>query len=166
MLLPFRAFLLLSLLLTLGSSHPPKPGVIRWLAPQDLADSLRVRPRPVLVNIYTPSCRYCKLQELTTFQDQRVADRLNARFYAVALNAESPEPVRLLGHTFTFQPTGPGRGVHALALALARDERGQIAYPTLVLLDEHLQVRGRWPGLIKAEQLTPALDKVAPEAGP
>ncbi|SMB95915.1 hypothetical protein SAMN00120144_0499 [Hymenobacter roseosalivarius DSM 11622] len=163
MLLPLRAFLLLSLLLALGGSRPPHPaGAVRWLTPQALADSMRVRPRPVLVNIYTPSCRYCKLQDLTTFRDKDVVSRLNARFYAVALNAESREPIRLGGHTFTFQATGPDNGVHGLALALARDEHGQVVYPTVVLLDEKLEVRGRWPGLIKAGQLRAALNKLAP----
>jgi thioredoxin-related protein len=100
---------------------------------------------------------------MTTFRDKRVVQQLGANFYAVALNAESREPVRLAGHTFKFKPTGPNNGVHELALALARDEYGQVPYPTIVLLDEKLQVRGRWPGLIKANQLTAALEKLQAE---
>ncbi|GAA3976643.1 hypothetical protein [Hymenobacter antarcticus] len=52
-----------------------------------------------------------------------------------------------------------------LGLALARDEQGQVAYPTVVLLDEKLQVRGRWLGLIKAAPLRAALDKLADAPG-
>lgn len=168
MSLPLRALLLLLLpLLTLSSYRSPVPRpVVRWLTPQALADSMRVRPRPVLVKVYTEWCRYCKLQDLTTFQNKDVANRLNTSFYAVALNAESREPVRLAGHTFTFRPTGPGSGVHELALALARDESGQVVYPTVVLLDEKLEVRGRWPGLIKASQLRAALNKMQAEFAP
>lgn len=163
-----RYLLLLPLLLlTLSGSRPvARPAVVQWLTPQALADSMRVRPRPVLVKVYTDWCQYCKLQDMTTFRDKGVADRLNTRFYAVALNAESQEPVRLAGHTFRFKPTGPSNGVHELALALARDEYGQVPYPTIVLLDDKLQVQGRWPGLIKAKQLTAALDKLAAVAAP
>lgn len=159
----FRYLLLLPLLLTLGASRPASRPVVRWLTPQALADSLRVRPRPVLVQVYTDWCRYCKLQEMTTFRDKAVIRQLNATFYAVALNAEAREPVQLAGRTFTFQATGPGSGVHELALVLARDEQGLVSYPTIILLDDKLQIRGRWPGLIKAGQLTAALDKLRAE---
>ena len=155
-------FILLLLLLLSGNRPAPRPAV-RWLTPQTLADSMRVRPKPVLVKIYTDWCHYCKLQDLTTFQDKNVANQLNTDFYAVALNAESQEPVQLAGRTFKFQPTGPSSGVHELAVALARDESGQVPYPTTVLLNDKLQVRGRWSGLIKAKQPTAALDKLRAE---
>lgn len=163
--MPWPRFLLLLplLLFTLSGHRPAARPVIRWLTPQALADSMRVRPRPVLVNVYTDWCHYCKLQDLTTFRDKNVVRSLNTSFYAVALNAESKEPVRLAGHTFTFQATGPGSGVHGLAQELARDEYGQVSYPTIVLLDNKLQVRGRWLGLIKATQLTAALAKMQVE---
>lgn len=154
--------LLLTLLFTLSGNRPAPPTAIRWLTPQALADSMRVKPRPVLVKVYTDWCHYCKLQDLTTFRNKEVVASLNKSFYAVALNAESREPVRLAGQTFKFQPTGPSNGVHELALALARDEHGQVPYPTIVLLDEKLQVRGRWPGLLKADQLLVALTKLHP----
>jgi hypothetical protein len=136
------------------------------VAPQALADSLRLRPRPVLVFVHTTWCHYCKLQEMTTFRDADVAQRLNAGYYAVALDAESRVPVQLGGRAYGFQATGPGTGVHALALALARDENGQLAYPTTVLLDQNLQVRGRWSGLLKPAPLAAALEKLSLSAHP
>ncbi|WP_426060299.1 thioredoxin family protein [Hymenobacter sp. B1770] len=159
------SFLLL-LMLTLGSSSRPKPSLVRWVTPQALADSLRVRPRPVLVFVHTTWCQYCKLQEMTTFRHGEVTRRLNAGYYAVSLDAESRAPIRLGGETFGFKATGPTTGVHTLALALARDEQGQLAYPTTVLLDERLQVRGRWAGLLKPSELVVALEKLSKASQP
>jgi hypothetical protein len=161
MMLPIRCAFLLLLLLTMGSSGQRRAAPIRWVAPKALADSLRVRPRPVLVFVHTSWCQYCKLQELTTFRNPEVARRLNAGYYAVSLDAESRVPIRLGGQKYEFQASGPNTGVHALALALARDEQGQLAYPTTVLLDEKLQVRGRWAGLLKANELAPALESLS-----
>ena len=155
-----RASLLLLLLLVAGASGPPKPAPMRWLAPQALADSLRVRPRPVLVYIHTTWCRYCKIQDLTTFRNQDVVRQLNAGYYAVSLDAESREPIQLGQQTFKFRASGPTTGVHALALALAQDEHGQITYPTTVLLNPALQVRGRWAGLLKPADLLNALTQM------
>ncbi|OGX84245.1 hypothetical protein BEN47_16455 [Hymenobacter lapidarius] len=161
-----RYALSLLLLLALGSSRPPKPAPIRWVAPQALADSLRVRPRPVLVFVHTTWCRYCKLQELSTFRNPDVVRRLNAGYYAVALDAESRAPIAFGGKTYQFQATGPDTGIHALALLLARDEHGQTAYPTTVLLDQQLRVRGRWTGLLKPTGLLAALTQQARETAP
>ena len=161
-----RCVLPLLLLLALGGSRPPKAPPIRWVAPQALADSLRVRPRPVLVFVRTTWCRYCKLQELSTFRNADVARRLGDGYYAVSLDAESHAPVQLGGKTYGFQASGPGTGVHALALALARDEQGRLNYPTTVLLDQQLRVRGRWAGLIKPAELLAALDHFARETPP
>lgn len=163
--------LLLSLLLRLMPLLPtpasPRPApAIRWLTPQLLADSMRVRPRPVLVKVYTTWCRYCQLQDLTTFRNKNVVAQLGAGYYAVALDAESRQPVRLGGHTFGFAATGPGTGVHELAVALARDERGQLIYPTTVLLGPDLRVRNRWSGLLKPAPLLAALGRMATEKQP
>ena len=52
-----RVSLLLALLLGGAASRPPKPRPIRWVAPQALADSLRLRPRPVLVFVHCKTHR-------------------------------------------------------------------------------------------------------------
>ena len=154
-----RVVLLLALLLGGAANRPPRPAPIRWVAPQALADSLRRHPRPVLVFVHTTWCRYCKLQELTTFRNPGVARQLNAGYYAVSLDAESQASVQWNGQTYGFQATGPGTGVHALALALARDEQGHLAYPTTVLLNSALRVQERWPGLLQPADLLAALAK-------
>ncbi len=163
-----------SVLLTLGGSpaagelgKPPRPAAIRWLTPQALADSMRAQPRPVLVKIGTAWCRYCRLQDATAFRNPAVVARLNTDFYAIALDAESRMPLPWAGHIYTFQPTGPGAGVHGLALALGRDSATAApVYPTTVLLDTALRVQRRWAGLLSADALLPALAPAAPAAKP
>ena len=145
------------LLLSGAGPARPRPLPVAWLSPAALADSLRTHPRPVLVVLSTNWCRYCRLQEATTFRDPAVVARLRAGFYCVRLDAEGREPLRWAGRRYDFVATGPGTGTHALALALGTEGSAPLSYPTTVLLDSALRVRGRWPGLIRAAELLPAL---------
>lgn len=69
--------------------------------------------KPVIVDVYTDWCGWCKRMDRDTYSRAEVSDYVNRHFVMVRLNAESNERVSYGGHAFTgrslaggFQVTG------------------------------------------------------------
>ena len=139
-----------------GTHLYAQPAGVNWLSFAQLEDSMRAKPKKILVQVYTDWCSYCKLVERKTFKNPEVAQYLNGHFYAVALNAEGEQTVRFAGQRFGFNATGNGTGIHSLALALA-GQKGPVAYPSIVILDEQYTIINRQTGFVAPRQLLHSL---------
>ncbi len=104
-----------------------------------LEEKMQEEPRPVLVFIHTNWCKFCKMMEKRTFQDEEVVDLLNENFYFVALDAEQEKDIPFRGKTFEYVPNGPNTGLHELAWQLG-EINGQIGYPTLTMLNPQYEI--------------------------
>lgn len=125
---------------------------INWLTVDELEAAQEKEPRKVMVDVYTKWCGPCKMMMRNTFTNPDVISYLNENFYAVKFDAEGPDPVEFKGQTYsnpTYVPNKPGRnGVHELSRAL------QVrAYPTLVYLDEELEMIAPISGYKTPQQL-------------
>ena len=125
---------------------------INWLAVDELEAAQAREPRKVMVDVYTTWCGPCKMMMRNTFTNGDVIAYLNENFYAVKFDAEGPDPVEFKGQTFsnpTYVPNKSGRnGVHELSRAF------QVrAYPTLVYLDENLEMIAPISGYKNPQQL-------------
>ena len=119
---------------------------INWTSFDDINDSLRKEAKPVLIFIHTDWCKYCKMQENTTFKDVEVIQELNDTYYCIQLNAEVSDSIFFLGRTYYKSPNS----YHELAIFLGKDE-GKLSFPTTVILDASLQLMNRIIGLAKRE---------------
>lgn len=127
---------------------------IRWMSITQ-ADSLRrIEPRKVLIDVYTDWCGWCKRMDQTTFVDARVVNYVNKHFYAVKLDGEDKNPINVGGQEYRFVPNG-ARGYHELAAALMQN---RMSYPTIVYLDESMNMIQPMPGYRTAEDLIPILN--------
>src|SRR5512141_1409648 len=96
--------------LLLPTSALAAPGWRGWDA--GLAEAGRTG-RPVLVDVYTDWCGWCKRMDRDVYARSDVSEYLNAHFVMVRLNAESDERVNYAGRVLTgrtlaggFQVTG------------------------------------------------------------
>jgi thioredoxin-related protein len=129
---------LVLLFLTVNSklSAQVEPGQITWLEIEELEEAQAQEPRKVLVDLYTDWCGWCKRMDKNTFQNTQIASYVNEKYYAVKFNAERRDTVHFLGKDYTHVAKGR-RGYHQLAALLAN---GKLSYPTIVYLDENLQL--------------------------
>lgn len=104
---------------------------IRWLSFEEMQKAQKVKPKKVIIDIYTDWCGWCKRMDKTTFSNPAVAEYVNENFYAVKFNAESKASVLFNGKEFS----NPSR-YHDLAIYLMN---GQAGFPTSVYLDANLQ---------------------------
>lgn len=122
----------------------------------ELTDRMRMDPRPALVLISTDWCTYCRMQRRLLQRDTTFGHALDG-WYFTELNAETREPLSFDGRMYRFGATGPGAGIHELALALGRHQ-GRLAYPTWVFLDPGFRVLARYPGVLRATELRTFLE--------
>ena len=137
------------LLLTLLSlpSEALKAQEINWLSWDQAAELAKsdANPKKLFIDVYTDWCGWCKKMDKDTFQDAEVAQYMSDKFYMVKLDGEGKEPIEFRGTTYKYVPSGK-RGYHELAAALLQ---GRLSYPTVVFMDENLNILSPVPGYQK-----------------
>ena len=103
--------------------------------------------KKVFIDVYTDWCGWCKRMDKDTFQNPEVAAYMNEHFLMVKLDGEQKEPIEYNGKTYKFVPSGR-KGYHELAAALLQ---GRLSYPTVVFLDEKLNMLSPVPGYQKPD---------------
>lgn len=120
---------------------------VQWLSWEEAAQLAATdeNPKKIFIDVYTDWCGWCKKMDKDTFQNAEVAAYMTENFYMVKLDGEGKEPINFKGRTFNFVPSGK-RGYHEFALALLQ---GRLSYPTVVFLDENLNILSPVPGYQK-----------------
>jgi thioredoxin-related protein len=151
----FAAVLVLGIYGFSSRSRAETP-TIHWMNFGQLADSMKVRPKRVFVKIYTQWCGPCKMMDRKTLSKARIIEPLNDYYYSIELDAESKEEIRFKDSVFTFDPGLGASGVHNLAVHLGKDA-GHLSFPTVVILDENLEVIYRYPSFMSVANLEEVL---------
>lgn len=129
---------------------------------EEAVEAQKKEPRKVMIDVYTDWCGPCKMMMKNTFTNQDVIDYINKNYYAVKFNAESPDQVSFKGKTYSnpnYDPNRRGRnGVNEFSRAL-----GVNAYPTLVYMDEEMNIIAPISGYRTPPQLELYLKFIAQE---
>src|SRR5688572_20305832 len=118
--------ILINLVLAFGNL---KAQSLQWISFDELDSKMHAEEKPVMVFIYTDWCKYCFIQEATTFMSPKVIDRLNKEYYLIKLNAEASEDIEFFGKVYHFTSNGNGTGYHELAEFLGQ-YAGILSFPT------------------------------------
>jgi len=141
-------FLVAVSLLGFSSVSPDQNGPatveIDWMTFEEAAERARTdaNPKMVFVDVYTDWCGWCKVMDKKTFSHPTIAKYMQDKFYMVKLNGEQKEDLVFRGKTYKYVPSGR-RGYHELAAALLQ---GKMSYPTVVFLNEKMEMISPVPG--------------------
>jgi len=122
---------------------------IDWLSFEKLAEGFQKEQKPILIFLHTDWCKFCKMQENTTFKDSSIISSLSKDYYCLRFNAESKEIVSFFGREYLFSPED---GYHELALYLGSEE-GKLKLPTTVILNKRLEKSFRKSALVNREEM-------------
>ena len=115
---------------------------IKWISWEDALIAQKTEKKKILVDIYTDWCTWCKKMDKATFQKDKIATFVNKNYYAIRFDAETKTDIDFNNKTYKYVKNGR-KGYHELALAITQ---GQLSYPTVVFLDEELNVIQPIPG--------------------
>jgi thioredoxin-related protein len=139
---------------------------IKWRSFEEVVELNKENPRKVLIDFYTVWCGPCKLMTKNTFGNPEVIKYVNENFYAIKFNAEGNDTVVFMGQTFVNTQYDPNRAnsrnaSHPLTQMAAVN--GQIAYPTVVYLNENWEIISAVPGYLTPTAIEPIFHYVVNE---
>jgi thioredoxin-related protein len=100
----------------------------QWMTLQQVGDSLQKQKRPVLIDLYTDWCGWCKVMDKKTYANKKVGAYLKDKFYTAKVDAETKSAITWKGKTYTFNQN---YRTNDFAVYLTK---GQLSYPTTVII--------------------------------
>ncbi|HVP38126.1 MAG TPA: thioredoxin fold domain-containing protein [Candidatus Saccharimonadales bacterium] len=121
------------------AADPPKAEVLKWVSYNEAVKLAAASKKPILVDVFTTWCGWCKRMDATTYKDPRVVEDLNQDFVLVKLNAESDRAVTYKKEALTEE-------------RLAREVFGVTGFPTTVFVRHDQEVISPLPGYVPAAE--------------
>ena len=118
---------------------------IKWLSFEEAMALNEQNPKPILVDLYTDWCGWCKKMDKTTYKNEVIVKFINDNYYAVKMDGEQKEDITFQGKTFSFEKVERGRGYHQLAAAIMK---GKMSYPSTAFFDVNKQLIQTVPGYL------------------
>ena len=109
-----------------GSSHFANS--ISWMSVEEAAGKLQQEQRPVLIDLYTTWCGWCRQMDKRTYSNKKVAEYLQDKFYPVRVDAETHAAITWGGRTYQFNPQYRS---NEFAMYLTH---GRLEFPTTIII--------------------------------
>ena len=124
-----KCFLWMGVIAIIAVSFNSKPKEqINWLSFDQLQEAYSKNPKPILVDLYTNWCGWCKEMDRTTYKNDKVIVYINQHYYAVKYNAESMDSVIFNNKKFGYNARYK---TNELAMHLSFDK---FEYPNTIFL--------------------------------
>ena len=120
---------------------------VNWITVEELNEQYAKNPKPILIDIYTDWCGWCKEMDRTTYTNEKLASYVNTKYYAVKFNAESRNILTFNGKQYKFNQQYK---TNELAIYLTG---GQLSYPTTVFMSGINTQPASLPGYMKPKQM-------------
>lgn len=128
---------------------------IQWVSLEKAEKLNKINPKKIFLFFETNWCGVCKTFEKKILKSPEVVKQLNNDYYPVKFNAEQKEPVTFDSVTYNYVSSKNVRGANQFAIDVLQ---GQLAYPSIVILEEDYDpiniIRGLQPKELFEQYLT------------
>jgi thioredoxin-related protein len=125
----------------------PKADKLKWMTLKEAQQAMLTEKRPVLIDLYTDWCGWCKVMDKKTYSNQKVISYLQQHFYPVKLNAETKETLNWNEKAYSFNSASR---TNDFALFLTY---GRLSYPTTVIIPLDNSAPQPVPGYLEPKEL-------------
>jgi thioredoxin-related protein len=139
--------LLFSVMLTSYNVKKVVSDKIQWLTMQEAAKLQKENFKPIIVDLYTDWCHWCKVMDKETYENENVIKYLNEKFYCVKLNAETRDTINWQGKGYTYNA---GYKVNTFSLYITDY---QPSFPTTIFLTDDKNAPMAMPGFLKPKEI-------------
>ena len=126
---------------------PKNKATMPWLSAAEATARWNQQKKPVIIDVYTSWCHYCRVMDNTTYKNDSLVNYVNDHFYAVKMDAESKDTVSWMGQNYQYIPQYK---INELAIKLLN---GRIVYPTTVIIPPDGGEPQAIPGALSAKEL-------------
>jgi len=105
-----------------------KAEAISWMTIEQAEGKLKEAGRPLIIDLYTNWCGWCKQMDRKTYSNKQVAAYLQEKFYTVKMDAETRATINWAGKTYNFNSQ---YRASEFALYLTH---GRLEFPTTIFI--------------------------------
>jgi len=119
---------------------------INWITMDEAVERQIKNPKKIIIDMYTNWCGPCRMLDRNTFSNKKLAEYVNANFYAVKFNAEGNEIVNFKDQKLSNPNYDPAKSRRRNSQHQLAQYFGVRSYPTILFLDEEGQFLAPIPG--------------------
>jgi thioredoxin-related protein len=128
-------------------------GLVNWLTLKEAQEKNKTLQKPILLDVYTDWCGWCKHMMKTTYSNQGLAAYINANFYPVKFNAETKDTIEYAGKTY-YPTSKEPKTPHQLAIKFLGNS---LSYPSTVFITNNYEFNLLTQGYLDDKKIEPIL---------
>ena len=128
-------------------------GLVKWLTLKEAQQKNKETPKPMIIDIYTDWCGWCKHMMKTTYSNPGIAEYINTHFYPVKFDAETKDTIEYNGKI--YKPLSPQpKTPHELAVKFLGE---RLSYPSTMFITNNYNFNMLSQGYLEDKKLEPFL---------
>lgn len=146
-----RRLIIFMAILSLTGSFVKTPGKLKlkWMTLAEAEAAIKNNPRPLLIDLYTDWCGWCKVMDKNTYANEKVITYLQEKFYPVKLDAETKDSLSWNGKSFGYNKQ---YRINEFAIYLTG---GELSFPATIFINDREAEPQNIPGYLRPSELEP-----------
>ena len=124
---------------------------IQWLKMDEVSVKVKEQSKPVLIDLYTDWCYWCKVMDKKTYTNSKVIAYINEHFYSTKVNAETKDNVSWKEKTYKYNNQYK---INEFALFVTYN---RTSFPTTVIMPDDGSAPIPIAGYLEPKELEPIL---------